>query len=152
VLKYLETVVSIKLERGILLPNGLTHVNWRWNSLPAEVLCAPVVGVPLRREGDAQGTDVAGRRRRLEEAPCVGQRAGAARAKEDQRGLRRRRAPGRRLERIGLHRSLDELVLVCFVGSLGHWIHASREKIWSDFLLPISSGTVLPTLLLAGVV
>jgi hypothetical protein len=30
---------------------------------------------------------------------------------------------------------------------LGHWIHASRGKIWSDFLLPISSGTVLPTLL-----
>lgn len=44
----------------------------------------PVVGVPLRREGDAHGTDDAGRRGRLEEAPCVRQRAGAARAQEDQ--------------------------------------------------------------------
>lgn len=52
---------------------------------PSKVLCAPVVGVPLRREGDAHGAHVAGQRRRLEEAPCVGQRAGAARAKEDQR-------------------------------------------------------------------
>ena len=67
------------------MPNGLTHVSSSRNSLPVEVQCAPVVGVPLRREGDAHGADVAGRRRRLEEAPCVGQRAGAARAEEDQR-------------------------------------------------------------------
>lgn len=146
-LQYLETNKAPKKLKRL---ETVAKCQTSWNSSHVEVLCAPVVGVPLRREGDAHRTDAAGRRRRLEEAPCVGQRAGAPRTKEDQRRqwrLRLRRSLGRRIERIGLQRSLDGLVLVCSAGSLEHWIHASRGKIWSDFLLPIFSGTVLPTLM-----
>jgi hypothetical protein len=79
----------------------------------ASVLLAPVVGVLVGWEREAHGADVAWRRARPDEAPCVGQRAGAARAQEDQRGRGRRRrhrsrgAPSWRRRRIGLHRSLN---------------------------------------------
>jgi hypothetical protein len=51
---------------------------------------APVVGVLVRREGERRGADGAGRhgRGRLDEAPRVGERGGAARAQEDQRRRR----------------------------------------------------------------
>jgi hypothetical protein len=50
---------------------------------------APVVGVLVRREGERRGADGAGRHGRLDEAPRVRERGGAARAQEDQRRRRR---------------------------------------------------------------
>ncbi len=61
---------------------------------------APVIGVLLRWERDAQGADDARRRGRPEEAPRVRERAGAAGAQEDDRRRRRR-----------LHRSLDRFLV-----------------------------------------
>jgi hypothetical protein len=51
---------------------------------------APVVGVPVRRQGKGRGADGAQRRGRLDEAPSVGKRAGEARAQQDQQRQRRR--------------------------------------------------------------
>ena len=46
---------------------------------------SPVVGVPVRRQGEGRGADGARRLRRLDEASRVGERAGAARAQKDER-------------------------------------------------------------------
>lgn len=70
----------------------------------------PVIGVSLRREGEGLGADGARRRGRVDEAPGVGERAGAAGAQEDDR--RRRR----------LHRSLDRFLdLVLLMGGFEEW-------------------------------
>lgn len=45
---------------------------------------APVVGVPVRRQGEGRGADGARRLRRLDEASRVGERAGAAGAQKDE--------------------------------------------------------------------
>lgn len=68
----------------------------------------PVIGVLLRWERDAQGADGARRRGRPEEAPRVGERAGAAGAQEDDRRRRRRRRQSS-VSGGRLHRWLDKL-------------------------------------------
>lgn len=45
---------------------------------------SPVVGVPVRRQGEGRGADGARRLRRLDEASRVGERAGAAGAQKDE--------------------------------------------------------------------
>jgi hypothetical protein len=84
---------------------------------------APVIGVSLRREGEGVGADGARRRGRVDEAPGVGERAGAAGAQEDDR---RRR----------LHRSLDRFLdLVLLMGGFGEWnCVESWGRFWVRFL------------------
>lgn len=69
---------------------------------------APVIGVSLRREGEGVGADGARRRGRVDEAPGVGERAGAAGAQEDDRRRRRRRRQSS-VSGGRLHRWLDKL-------------------------------------------
>jgi hypothetical protein len=50
----------------------------------AQAQRSPVVGVPVRRQGEGRGADGARRLRRLDEASRVGERAGAAGAQKDE--------------------------------------------------------------------
>lgn len=103
----------------------------------------PVVGIPVRRQGEGRGADGARRRGRLDEAPRVRERAGAARAQKDQRRRWRRRRPRRsapgwaRQRRIRVHHRWRDSWLCCCPGAgLGRRI--SREVLLSGwFLAPL---------------
>lgn len=99
---------------------------------------APVIGVSLRREGEGVGADGARRRGRVDEAPGVGERAGAAGAQEDDRRRRLHRSldrflVGRVLVLMGV--ALESGIAWRVGGDFGCDLSLSLSFSWLDFFL-----------------